>query len=70
MRVCRKCQFLKPAFGIYVSNGHVIVVHHQNLLNYPQENEIMYQSDQKAQTPRDDHVVRGDEVLLREGPEA
>ena len=61
---------LEPEFGIGVANGHDVVGRQQYLFNCPQNDDILYQSIQRVQPPCTDHVVREDEVILREGPEA
>ena len=49
---------------------HDSVGHHQNLLNYPRADDIITQPVHKVQQPRDENVVREDDVFLKEGPEA
>ena len=60
---------IEPAFDIGVSKGNDIFSCHWNLFNCLWSDYIMSQSIQKVQPPRDDHVVRVDEVFLREGYE-
>ena len=61
---------LEPALVIGVDKGNDSVGHHQNLLNLPQADDVMYQSVQKVQPPCADNVVLKDKIPLREVPEA
>ena len=56
---------LEPTFGIGVDKGRDAVGHHQHLINFPREDDIIYQSVQKVKPPRAENLVRDDEVLLR-----
>ena len=55
---------------IGVAKNNYVVGDYNNLINFPQADDIMSQFFQKVQPPCDDHVVREDGVLLMEGPEA
>ena len=62
--------FLEPALGIGVAKYHDVIVHHQQLLDWTREDDVMSQSIQKVQPPCVEHVVCEDEVLLRGYPES
>ena len=59
---------LESEFGIGVGKGNDVVGNQLHLLNCPRAYAIMYQSIQKVQPTRTNHVVCEDEVLLREVP--
>ena len=57
---------LEPDFDSGVAKGHEFGGNHQNLLNTPRSDEIMYQSFQKVYPTRAEHSVRKDGFLLGE----
>ena len=60
---------IEPMFAIGLSKCSDIFGHHQHLFNFPWEDDIISKSVQKLQPPRDDQVLREDEVFWGELPE-
>ena len=58
-------RLIELEFGICVSKGHDIVVHHKELFNSPRADDAMSPSIHKVQQPRVEHVAREDDDFLR-----
>ena len=44
-------------FGVGVAKVHDVVSRHQHMINFPQVDYIMSQSDNNMKSPCDEHVV-------------
>ena len=50
-------------------SGHDVVVHHQNMCNCTRVDDLVLQYAHKVKPQCNEHLVREENIILREGPE-